>query len=78
MYASESSHYTLSENGMVYRCLIYGMVYMVYRCLIYGMVYMVYRGLIYGMVYMVYRCLRHRLWDISELNIKKDAESAEI
>ena len=42
IYASESSHYTLSENGMVYRCL------------------------------------KHRLWGISELNIKKDADSAEI
>ena len=42
IYASESSHYTLSENAMVYRGL------------------------------------SHHSWDISNQNIKKDADSAEI
>ena len=42
IYASESSHYTLSENDMVYRGL------------------------------------SHRSWDISNENIKKDADSAGI
>ena len=42
IYASESSHYPLSENAMV--------------C----------------------RGLNHRSWDISNWNIKKDADSAEI
>ena len=42
IYASESSHYTLSKNDMVYRGL------------------------------------SHCSWDISNQNIKKDADSAEI
>ena len=42
IYASESSHYTLSENAMIYRGL------------------------------------SHRSWDISNLNIRKGADSAEI
>ena len=42
IYASESSCYTLSENGMVYRVL------------------------------------SHHSWDISDSNMKKDADSAEV